>query len=74
MILMKKHQIYAFTVPPVAFFWKKNNGSIIAIHYNHLSTPFYIFTMESADLCASYLVSSMSFGVDYLGQCILSKY
>jgi len=57
----------------VAFIWKENNGLIAALHSNHLAMPFFIVTMESTTLFASYLVSSMSFGVSYLGQCSLSR-
>jgi len=73
---LSKYVVYRYNnqVELVAFFWKENNGLIAALHSNHLSTPFFIFTMESTNLFASYLVSSMSFGVNHLGQCSLSKY
>jgi len=75
-IFLSKYVVYGYNnqVEPVAFFQKENNGSIAALHSNHLSTLFFIVTMESTSLLASYLVSSVSFGVDYLGRFSLSKY
>jgi len=69
-IFLSKYVVYGYNnqVELVAFFQKENNGLIAALHSNHLSTLFFIVTMESTSLLASYfLVSSVSFGVDYLG-------
>jgi len=74
---LSKYVVYMYKnnhVELVAFIWKENNGSIAALHSNHLSMLFSIVVMESTSLFASYLVSSVSFGVNHLGQCSQSEY
>jgi len=54
-------------VEAVFFVIIDNNASSVVLQSDQLATPFFPVTMESRRGVATFLVSSVSFGVDYLG-------